>query len=114
MPAKTGTRRVARMIDSAGCDRRRWDDVGVSCSGRDDRVRHVAALERAAARAAAGERVTARAGGTKVAIVPIEELRRIERLEDEEDLRDVRAARAEAKHRGTIPWERAKVWLGLV
>lgn len=74
----------------------------------------VAALERAAARAAKGQRVTVRVGETEVAIVPIEDLRRIERLEDEEDLRDVRAARAEAKRKGTIPWERVKASLGLV
>lgn len=58
--------------------------------------------------------MTVRAGGTKLAIVSIEDLRRIERLEDEEDLRDVRAARAEAKRRGTILWERVKASLGLV
>ena len=44
---------------------------------------------------------------------PLEDLQFLQRLEDEEDLRDARASRAEAKRRGTIPWDRVKALLGL-
>lgn len=36
----------------------------------------------------------------------------LQKLEDEEDVRDARAALREARHKGTIPWEKAKVELG--
>jgi hypothetical protein len=47
------------------------------------------------------------------AVVPIEDLKRLQRLEDDEDRRDARAALKEAKHKGTIPWDKVKTELGL-
>lgn len=72
-----------------------------------------ARLPEAVARASQGERVHVRIGRRRVAIVPVEDLHFLEKLEDEEDLRDARASRAEAKRRGTIPWDQVKATLGL-
>jgi prevent-host-death family protein len=47
------------------------------------------------------------------AVVPIEDVKLLEALEDRLDLEDARAALAEAKKKGTIPWEKIKVELGL-
>lgn len=76
-------------------------------------ARFAARVRQAAARANGGERVRVRVGRRCVAIVPLEDLQVLERLEDEEDLRDLRASRAEAKRRGTIPWDQVKASLDL-
>ena len=57
--------------------------------------------------------VLTRRGKALVAIVPIEDLEILQELEDRLDLEDARAALVEAKEKGTIPWEKIKVDLGL-
>lgn len=47
------------------------------------------------------------------ALVPVEDLALLEALEDRVDLDDARAALAEARGKGTIPWEELKADLGL-
>lgn len=66
-------------------------------------------------RAAFGkERVTlTRRGKEIVAVVPIEDVRLLEALEDKIDLEEARAALAEAKKKGTVPWEKIKKELGI-
>lgn len=66
-------------------------------------------------RAAFGkERVTlTRRGKEIVAVVPIEDVRLLEALEDKIDLEEARAALAEAKKKGTVPWEKIKNELGI-
>ncbi len=66
-------------------------------------------------RAAFGkERVTlTRRGKEIVAVVPIEDVKLLEALEDKIDLEDARAALAEAKKKGTVPWEKIKKDLGI-
>ena len=65
-------------------------------------------------RAAFGkERVTlTRRGKEIVAVVPIEDVKLLEALEDKIDLEEARAALAEAKKKGTLPWEKIKKELG--
>lgn len=66
-------------------------------------------------RAAFGkERVTlTRRGKEIVAVVPIEDVQLLEALEDKIDLEEARAALAEAKKKGTVPWEKIKKELGI-
>ena len=66
-------------------------------------------------RAAFGkERVTlTRRGKEIVAVVPIEDMKLLEALEDKIDLEEARAALAEAKKKGTVPWEKVKTELGI-
>ena len=45
-------------------------------------------------------------------MVPIEDLELLEQLEDRLDLEAARAALAEAKIKGTSPWEKIKAVLG--
>lgn len=66
-------------------------------------------------RAAFGkERVTlTRRGKEIVAVVPIEDVQLLEALEDKIDIEEARAALAEAKKKGTVPWEKIKKELGI-
>jgi prevent-host-death family protein len=66
-------------------------------------------------RAAFGkERVTlTRRGKEIVAVVPIEDVQLLEALEDKIDLEEARASLAEAKKKGTVPWEKIKKELGI-
>ncbi len=66
-------------------------------------------------RAAYGkERIALTRRGKKLAaVVPIEDLELIEELENRMDLDDARRALAEAREKGTIPWENIKKDLGL-
>jgi prevent-host-death family protein len=57
--------------------------------------------------------VLQRRGKDAVALVPVDDLTLLELLEDRMDLEDARAALAEAKERGTTPWEKVKADLGL-
>ncbi|HVP81136.1 MAG TPA: type II toxin-antitoxin system Phd/YefM family antitoxin [Thermodesulfobacteriota bacterium] len=57
--------------------------------------------------------VLTRRGKEVAAVVPIEDVKLLEELEDRIDLEDARAALAEAKSKGTIPWEKIKASLGL-
>jgi prevent-host-death family protein len=57
-------------------------------------------------------RITRR-GREIAAVVPIEDLELIERLEDEIDIREAERALAEAREKGTIPWDELKRDLGL-
>jgi prevent-host-death family protein len=57
--------------------------------------------------------VLTRRGREVAAVVPIEDVKLLEELEDRMDLEDARAALAEAKSKGTIPWEKIKADLGL-
>jgi prevent-host-death family protein len=57
--------------------------------------------------------VLTRRGKEVAAVVPIEDVKLLEELEDRIDLEDARAALAEAKSKGTIPWEKIKADLGL-
>jgi prevent-host-death family protein len=57
-------------------------------------------------------RITRR-GRDIAAVVPIEDLELIERLEDEIDLREANKALAEARKKGTIPWDQVKKEFGL-
>ena len=54
-----------------------------------------------------------RRGKNVAAMVPVEDLALLEELEARFDLEDARAALAEARKRGTIPWEKLKAELGL-
>ncbi|HHT9135035.1 MAG TPA: type II toxin-antitoxin system Phd/YefM family antitoxin [Candidatus Avalokitesvara rifleensis] len=54
-----------------------------------------------------------RRGKAVAAVVPIEDMELLEKLEDKIDLEDARKALAEAKKKGTIPWEKIKAELGL-
>ena len=54
-----------------------------------------------------------RRGKAVAAVVPIEDMELLEKLEDKIDLEDAHKALAEAKKRGTIPWEKIKAELGL-
>jgi prevent-host-death family protein len=57
--------------------------------------------------------VLTRRGKEVAAVVPIEDVKLLEELEDRIDLEEARAALAETKSKGTIPWEKIKVDLGL-
>jgi prevent-host-death family protein len=57
--------------------------------------------------------VLTRRGKEVAAVVPIEDVKLLEELEDRIDLEEARAALAEAKSKGTIPWEKIKANLGL-
>jgi prevent-host-death family protein len=57
--------------------------------------------------------VLTRRGKEIAAVVPIEDVKLLEELEDRIDLEEARAALAEAKSKGTIPWEKIKADLGL-
>jgi prevent-host-death family protein len=57
--------------------------------------------------------VLTRRGKEVAAVVPIEDVKLLEELEDRIDLEEARAALAEAKSKGTIPWEKIKADLGL-
>jgi len=57
--------------------------------------------------------VLTRRGKEVAAVVPIEDVKLLEELEDRIDLEEARAALAEAKSKGTIPWEKIKTDLGL-
>ena len=57
--------------------------------------------------------VLTRRGKEVAAVVPIEDVKLLEKLEDSVDLDEARAALAEAKSKGTIPWEKIKADLGL-
>ncbi len=48
-----------------------------------------------------------------VAIVPLEDLRLLEEIEERADLTALRRARAEARRKGTIPWDKLKRELDL-
>lgn len=52
--------------------------------------------------------VLTRRGKKLAAVVPIEDLEALERLENKLDLEDARQALADAKKRGTVPWETVK------
>jgi len=54
-----------------------------------------------------------RRGKDVAALVPVQDLALLEALEDRVDLDDARAALAEAREKGTIPWEQIKAELGL-
>ena len=61
-----------------------------------------------------GERVVInRSGKQVVAIVSVQDLAVLQRLEDRRDLRDAKAAAAEAKLKGTTPWNKYKAKAGL-
>ncbi len=57
--------------------------------------------------------VLTRRGKKLVALVPIEDVNLLEALEDRIDLEEARLALAEAKRKGTVPWEKIKKELGL-
>ncbi len=57
--------------------------------------------------------VLTRRGKKLVALVPIEDVDFLEALEDRIDLEEARTALAEAKKKGTVPWEKIKRELGL-
>ena len=57
--------------------------------------------------------VLTRRGKEVAAVVPIEDMKLLEELEDRIDLEEARAALAEAKSKGTIPWEKLRADLGL-
>ncbi len=57
--------------------------------------------------------VLTRRGKKLVALVPIEDVNLLEALEDRIDLEEARLALAEAKRKGTVPWEKLKKELGL-
>ena len=57
--------------------------------------------------------VLTRDGREVVAVVPIEDLQLLEDMEDRFDAEAAEAALAEAKEKGTIPWETLKAELGL-
>ena len=57
--------------------------------------------------------ILTRRGKPVVAVVPIEDLQLLQDLEDQLDLEEARAALAEAREKGTIPWEQVKQQLGL-
>ena len=61
-----------------------------------------------------GERVVLeRRGKAVAALVSIEDLELLERLEDELDVALARERIADAKKRGTVPWEKVKAKLEL-
>ena len=61
-----------------------------------------------------GERIVLHRRGKDVAaLIPVEDLALLRELEDRFDLEEARAALAEAKEKGTIPWEQLKAELGL-
>lgn len=66
-------------------------------------------------RAAYGkERIALTRRGRRIAaVVPIEDVELLEELENRADLEDARAALAEARAKGTIPWDKIKAELGL-
>ncbi len=57
--------------------------------------------------------ILTRRGKKLVALVPIEDANLLEALEDRMDLEEARAALAEAKKKGTVPWQKIKKDLGL-
>ncbi len=57
--------------------------------------------------------VLTRRGKEIAAVVPIEDVKLLEEIEDRIDLEEARAALAETKLKGTIPWKKIKVDLGL-
>jgi prevent-host-death family protein len=61
-----------------------------------------------------GERIVVhRRGKDVVALVPVEDVALLQALEDRIDLEEARKALAEARAKGTIPWEALKTELGL-
>ena len=56
--------------------------------------------------------ILTRRGKSLAAVVPIEDLDLLEELEKQLDLDDAKEALAEARERGTIPWERIKAEAG--
>ena len=61
-----------------------------------------------------GERIVVHRRGKDVAaLVPVEDLELLRELEDRLDLDEARKALAEARRRGTKPWEALKAELGL-
>ncbi len=61
-----------------------------------------------------GERVAVTRHGKPVAVVvPLEDLEVLEAMEDALDLKEAKKALAEARKRGTVPWEQVKKELGL-
>ena len=66
-------------------------------------------------RAAFGQEriVLTRRGKALAAVVPIEDLKWMEELEDQMDIEAARKSLAEAREKGTIPWEDIKAELGL-
>ncbi len=54
-----------------------------------------------------------RRGKAVVAIVRIEDVELLEQMENRLDLEEARAALAEAKEKGTVPWETIKADRGL-
>lgn len=57
--------------------------------------------------------IVTRRGKPLAAIVPIEDMEAMEATEDRIDLEEAAKARAEAKEKGTIPWETLKAELEL-
>ncbi len=57
--------------------------------------------------------VLQRAGEDFIALIPVGDLELLEELEDRLDLEDGRAGLAEAREKGTRPWESVKAQLGL-
>jgi prevent-host-death family protein len=57
--------------------------------------------------------VIKRHGKELAALVPMEDLVFLEELEDRLDLEEARAALAEAREKGTIPWDKVRKELGL-
>ncbi len=57
--------------------------------------------------------IVTRRGKPLAAIVPIEDMEAMEATEDRIDLEEAAKARAEAKGKGTIPWETLKAELEL-
>ena len=54
-----------------------------------------------------------RRGKAVAAIVPVEDVELLAELENRVDLEEARAALAEAKEKGTVPWETIKADIGL-
>lgn len=64
--------------------------------------------------AGTGERIIlTRDGRALAALVHVEDACWLQDREDRQDLEDARAALAEARDKGTIPWEQVKAELGL-
>lgn len=57
--------------------------------------------------------VLTRRGKELVAVVPIEDVEVLQELEDRIDIEQARAVLKETKKKGTVPWEKLKVELGL-
>jgi len=57
--------------------------------------------------------ILVRDGKEVAGLVPIEDLELLDELEKVMDLEEIRSSRKEAQEKGTIPWEKLKVDLGL-